>query len=69
MKKHIKKLSINKMNVANLSTEQMASLLAGGPKRSIRLEGECRYSRNHYTQCTEGDRYSRPSICVECPNS
>ncbi|MEM6718780.1 MAG: class I lanthipeptide [Bacteroidota bacterium] len=69
MKKQMKSLSINKMNVANLNVTEMQAVVAGGPKRSIKKEGDCRYSRNHYTQCTEGNNYSRSSVCVECPNS
>jgi hypothetical protein len=60
------KLNVNKMVVASLDFKQMNAIVAGGPKRSIRLEGECHYSRNHYSQCTEGERHSKASICVEC---
>ncbi len=71
MKKHHLngKLSIHKTNIARLDAQQMEAIVAGGPKRSIRLNGDCIYSRNHYTQCTSADKYSRTSICVECPNS
>ncbi|WP_420572777.1 hypothetical protein [Kordia sp.] len=66
-KRNVKqKLSIYKMNIADLNLKQMQEVVAGGPRRSIKNDGECWYSRHHYTQCTSGDKYSLPSVCVEC---
>lgn len=66
-KQHLKStLRVHKISIASLNKNEMDAIVAGGPKRSIRLNGDCLYSRNHYTQCTSGDKYSRASVCVEC---
>jgi hypothetical protein len=72
------KLSLKKEKISMLNGFQMSNIIGGlnlapldpaeaeGPARSKRLDGDCNYSRQHYTQCCEGERYSRPSICTIC---
>lgn len=69
MKKQIKKLSIKKMNVANLGTKQMTAIVAGGIKRSRDLNGDCWYSRNRdctLVSQTNCDVTCEPSYCYRC---
>lgn len=62
-------LTIDHDTVVSLNERQMDEIVdtmigaAMGPRRSRRLEGDCRYSRNHYTQCGEGERHSRSGRC------
>ncbi len=69
MKKNIKKLGIKKISVANLSTEQMIAVVAGGIERSKALDGECWYSRHR--DCTLVSQTNcnvtcEPSYCYRC---
>ena len=63
MKQIKKKLTLRKINLASLNQEEMNEIIAGGLRRSQRRNGDCNYSRNHYTHCTEADHHSHPSQC------
>lgn len=40
-------LNLDKQKVTKLSSEEMDNVNGGGRNRSRRLDGDCRYSRNH----------------------
>lgn len=65
MKKIIVKggLNLNKKVLTELSDSDLNTINGGGPRRSKRRNGNCRYSRNHHTQC--GEQYSRSGACCE----
>jgi len=59
------KLKLNKNIVAKLNDNEMISLNGGGVARSRRRDGDCRYSRNNYTQCTSANKISKSGACCQ----
>lgn len=56
-------LNFDKEIVVQLTGGQ-TGVAALGPKRSKRKKGHCRYSRDHFTQCTGGANQTLASRCV-----
>jgi len=65
MKKIIVKgsLTLNKKVLTELNDSELNSINGGGARRSKRKDGDCRFSRNHHTQC--GEKHSRSGRCCE----
>ncbi len=69
MKKNSRKLGIKKICVASLTEASMASIVAGGIKRSRALGGECWYSRHRDCTLPPNTIYNascEASICYRC---
>ena len=47
----MKKINLEKQKIVSLSNDELADVKGGGPRRSNRRNGDCRYSRKNPAEC------------------